>query len=46
MEQNISHSATYSYPRIYVNLKRHDLSYSYADYDLKYYVLVCTEMFR
>jgi hypothetical protein len=45
-EQNVCHSATYSYPRIYVKLKRHDLPYSCADYYLKHYVLVCTEMFR
>jgi hypothetical protein len=45
-EQNVRHSATYSYPRIYVKLKRHDLPYSYAGYDLKHYVLVYIEMFR
>jgi hypothetical protein len=45
-EQNIWHSASFRYPRIYVKLKRHDLPYSYADFDLKHYVLVCTEMFR
>ena len=39
-------SDTLSLIVFYVNLKRHYLPHSYADYDLKHYVLNCTEMFR